>query len=438
MEKEGRGTFCCPLLPLKSSTCTFAFQSCIALAGDPQQLGPVVRSAVAATAVAATGTTTAAAAGPSSSSEGLRHETATAVARGGGSSSSTLPDLSTSLLDICIDYHNQQQEQQQEGNEGEDQGVHLEYGMLVRNYRSHSRLLDLPSRLFYGGMLQPCAPAAAVAAPAWAELKGEEKDTSVTPPAAAAAGKGGVRVKLEEGAEDTANSTEAGGGGGGVGIKLEEGVEDTRSSTAGAAAGGRGVGGGGMKIKLEEGVDPTEAGVAREGEGEWEGAEDAAGEEEAEDELLGLLPTNTLFVGVRGKQHQEGDAPSYFNPLEATVVVDLVVSLLGTGSVGGRAAVTVNDIGVMATYRRQVSEGGGGVGVGEQEGGVGTLGSCEEDQKPDSGQEGVWEQVAVNVIVDRLLCRPQGGWSVYSLKGCMQFGGCVKIDVLLLGLPADG
>lgn len=67
---------------------------------------------------------------------------------------------------------------------------------------------------------------------------------------------------------------------------------------------------------------------------------------------------------------QDGDAPSYFNPQEALVLADLLASLLatraatpaadeGSSAQGGRAhvqraAVSVQDIGVIATYRRQV------------------------------------------------------------------------------------
>ncbi len=37
---------------------------------------------------------------------------------------------------------------------------------------------------------------------------------------------------------------------------------------------------------------------------------------------------NTLFYGVVGQQLQESDAASYYNPIEAVVVADLVTSLL--------------------------------------------------------------------------------------------------------------
>lgn len=127
------------------------------LAGDPRQLGPVLRSATAAAA-----------------------------------------GLGVSLLDSWIQFWHTanpqlaaaQQQQQQQGLRqpvpGADTAaaaaagqVMMCYGMLSDNYRSHVRLLDLPSRLFYGGALRACAQPAAVAPPAWSEL--------MVPAAAAAA-----------------------------------------------------------------------------------------------------------------------------------------------------------------------------------------------------------------------------------------------------------
>ncbi|KAL2650062.1 hypothetical protein R1flu_018190 [Riccia fluitans] len=55
-----------------------------------------------------------------------------------------------------------------------------------------------------------------------------------------------------------------------------------------------------------------------------------------------------LFYGVKGQQMREGESPSYFNPVEAVKVVDLISGLLS------KTTVTPGDIGVMAPYRRQV------------------------------------------------------------------------------------
>lgn len=80
-----------------------------------------------------------------------------------------------------------------------------------------------------------------------------------------------------------------------------------------------------------------EAGMAAKEEGD--GAEDEE-EEEAEDggfEEAAVAPL--LFYGVRGQQMREGDAPSYFNPLEV--------------SDGGPAIVAVS-LGVWRAWRPQL------------------------------------------------------------------------------------
>lgn len=130
------------------------------LAGDPKQLGPVLRSATAAAA-----------------------------------------GLGVSLLDSWIQFWHsacpeltaaaqQQQQQQQHGGEATAAAgqVALCYGMLSDNYRSHKRLLDLPSRLFYGGKLCACASPAAVAPPPWSELMVPAEDGTGTGSSSAAAG----------------------------------------------------------------------------------------------------------------------------------------------------------------------------------------------------------------------------------------------------------
>ncbi|GAQ82685.1 Silencing defective protein SDE3 [Klebsormidium nitens] len=57
-----------------------------------------------------------------------------------------------------------------------------------------------------------------------------------------------------------------------------------------------------------------------------------------------------LFYGVRGQQMREGEAPSYFNPLEAERLVNLLAGLLQRGNI------TTADVGVMAPYRKQVQK----------------------------------------------------------------------------------
>lgn len=52
-------------------------------------------------------------------------------------------------------------------------------------------------------------------------------------------------------------------------------------------------------------------------------------------------------------QMRDGEAPSYYNPVEASTLVRLLQGLLSYNTGGGRG-VTVQDIGVIATYRNQV------------------------------------------------------------------------------------
>eukprot|EP00877_Chromochloris_zofingiensis_P007320 jgi/Chrzof1/2841/Cz12g00230.t1 len=189
---------------------------------------------------------------------------------------------------------------------------HMEYGMLVRNYRSHSRLLELPSRLFYQGSLQACADKQKVAPPSWSYLQ-TTKD-STTDDACDADGEvqhDGLSV-VRDGRSGSQYATPS----------------NVDGSTSMAAAYATAAGG-------------TAADVCA----------------DIEDSVT-LLPTNTLFFGVRGQQFQESDAPSYFNPLEASTLVDLVESLLTAPAAGGARArpVTADDIGVMATYRKQVQK----------------------------------------------------------------------------------
>ena len=81
-------------------------------------------------------------------------------------------------------------------------------------------------------------------------------------------------------------------------------------------------------------------------------------------------PARVLFCGVRGAQVREGngDAPSYFNPVEAQTLVDLVerwvrrgdvADASGSGSKDDRLGarrdfLAPSDVGVMAPYRAQV------------------------------------------------------------------------------------
>ena len=52
---------------------------------------------------------------------------------------------------------------------------------------------------------------------------------------------------------------------------------------------------------------------------------------------------------------RDGEAPSYYNPVEASTLVKLLQGLLSYKTAGGQG-VSVQDIGVIATYRNQVSK----------------------------------------------------------------------------------
>lgn len=64
---------------------------------------------------------------------------------------------------------------------------------------------------------------------------------------------------------------------------------------------------------------------------------------------------------------REGEAPSYFNPVEAAVLVGLVTGLLQQHA-RSAAGIRAGDIGVIATYRKQVAgsaRGPGGSGFSQ-------------------------------------------------------------------------
>ena len=56
-------------------------------------------------------------------------------------------------------------------------------GMLVRNYRSHERLLELPSRMFYSSALVAAASPDSVLPPAWDLLQAPGADCFAKCPA---------------------------------------------------------------------------------------------------------------------------------------------------------------------------------------------------------------------------------------------------------------
>ena len=58
-----------------------------------------------------------------------------------------------------------------------------------------------------------------------------------------------------------------------------------------------------------------------------------------------------LFYGVRGEQVQQGDVASFFNPLEAIALADLIQDLLFPSK-----GISPEEVGVICTYRKQVAK----------------------------------------------------------------------------------
>mmetsp|Transcript_29014 Transcript_29014/g.67999 ORF Transcript_29014/g.67999 Transcript_29014/m.67999 type:complete len:565 (-) Transcript_29014:51-1745(-) len=65
---------------------------------------------------------------------------------------------------------------------------------------------------------------------------------------------------------------------------------------------------------------------------------------------LGAPGTPLLFYGLVGQQLNEVDSPSFFNPTEAAMVVNLINKMLGDKSLD----LSTNDFGVITIYRKQV------------------------------------------------------------------------------------
>ncbi|KAK9799412.1 hypothetical protein WJX73_005424 [Symbiochloris irregularis] len=196
---------------------------------------------------------------------------------------------------------------------------------LVRNYRSHSTLLRLPNALFYNDSLQAAADQRTVLPPEWAaqQLADDDGDESA----------GHESAAVEPDAVGTENGND----------QAEDFIP---------------LDGAQQQAEQEDG-DMLQPKYASQ---EYQGDEDAEEEEETNEQLTVV---STLFYGVRGQQMREGEGPSYFNPMEATVLVRLLRSLLqGSGASNGNAQqrqsqgarVTAGDIGVIATYRKQVQK----------------------------------------------------------------------------------
>ncbi|KAK9834613.1 hypothetical protein WJX74_005750 [Apatococcus lobatus] len=317
------------------------------LCGDPRQLGPVVHCEVAA------------------------------------------EQLANSLLERFIVHHSIGAPRK------EALGLASGTGMLLRNYRSHSRLLELPSRLFYSHSLVASAAPSAVQAPAWSELTAPDpQDDPAAAPLdlASAPAKGYLESLLEQlnkahqssrSSKQDANTHDenldaesslskqgrngkqdgAAGFPGSTG-QLHSALDDLAKSNTeisgstgtGHAAASHAPAQSRMNGHLE-GQEVSRGAPAQLAQ-DYTDADDRDGngeDGEAEtDEFEEQLPTNTLFYGVAGKQMREGEAPSYYNPFEAEQLVTLVTGLLSQHERTG--AVTAADIGVICTYRKQVQK----------------------------------------------------------------------------------
>ena len=137
-------------------------------------------------------------------------------------------------------------------------------GMLVHNYRSHSRLLELPSRLYYDNSLVASADPSLVAAPPWDELQDPNDPIGVNDQEQ-------HLNKEEQHAEEQLSGPKAGNV---DNYAHEEDVE-------------------GLAVEEEEVT-------GEEGHGVYGEEEDGYSEEE--EGGVEQLPVNTLFYGIRGQQ----------------------------------------------------------------------------------------------------------------------------------------
>ena len=204
--------------------------------------------------------------------------------------------------------------------------------MLLRNYRSHSRLLELPSRLFYSHSLVASAAREAVQAPAWSELTAPDPHddaASTHTDLAHAPAKGYLKTLLEEltrsnhgkpggKADVPVSSGDARQGNiqNDDGPDLETSPGEGHAAIAGSAqgeaanAGLAGESPAGRSTEDDVSGDlhgeesrrgELEALAGKHADGAGEGARIAHGQAEG-DEFEEQLPTNTLFYGVAGKQ----------------------------------------------------------------------------------------------------------------------------------------
>ena len=339
IDEAGQATVPESLVPLRLVT-----PSCkaVVLAGDPMQLGPVVHSGVAA--------------------------------RGTSIGTPSHSGLMTSLLESAAAHHSHPSARDT---------VRARCTRLVRNYRSHKDIVDLPSKLFYRNSLVACVDDSAVALPSSLiedDEGGEGEDLtyaqSLTPvdtrhtsngghdPFVAAA-QGWVRPpdpELRSKIFELRGLFPSHGDGYLAACAMHYGDSDRTASHI-----------------LEDDLPPHIKSMPTDT--SWPPPNcgvDGPPELGAQPALAAVVKRRTnvtaghsggsavrsnplarvLFFGVRGRQAREGkgEAPSFFNAVEAQELVNLVEAWLtrgeGTGDLGDR--LKVSDVGVVAPYRSQV------------------------------------------------------------------------------------
>lgn len=147
-------------------------------------------------------------------------------------------------------------------------------GMLVHNYRSHSRLLELPSRLYYDDALVALADPQMVAAPLWDELQDPDADPHQDD-------------GLSHGQEHASHPDE------GSSSQLQH--LSTEHQPHGTQMGAAQLSDKGWQKAEGRELEQVETAQADEG-------DDGEYSEEEGDSSLTQLPVNTLFYGVRGQQ----------------------------------------------------------------------------------------------------------------------------------------
>ena len=312
IDEAGQATVPESLVPLRlvSPNC-----KAVVLAGDPMQLGPVVHSEVAARG----------------SPDG--------ILRGG---------LMTSLLEQAAAHHAHPQART---------AVRGRCTRLVRNYRSHEDIIALPSKLFYRNSLVACVDEAAVALPKSLVRPDDEEEAAATAAAttyaAAAAANGAVKPGAWVKPPDPDLRCKI--------FELRVLFPDHGDGYLAACATHFGDVNGAASHMLEDDLPPHIASMPIAT--PWpppDCGSDRPSRQSAVERTTSSSPdrrlARVLFYGVRGRQAREGsgEAPSFFNAVEAQELVNLVETWLTWDPRGSNDTLKVSDVGVVAPYRSQV------------------------------------------------------------------------------------